>query len=58
MFFPSQAFPTEKSKKEKARFLLVFLIFKKSLNFKIWLQKCQIGNPARAQGLHETTIVR
>jgi len=30
----------------------------KSLNFKIWLQKCQIGNPARDQRLHETTIVR
>jgi len=41
MFSQSQAFQTEKNKKEKARFVLVFLIFKKAkciktgLNFKI-----------------------
>ena len=31
---------------------------KKSLNFKIWLQKCLIGNPTRDQRLNETTTVR
>jgi len=37
---------------KKARFSLAFFdfqkkpkVFKKSQNFKIWLQKCQIGNP-------------
>jgi len=64
MFCQSQAFQTENNKKENTRFELVLLIFKKSqvrqksLNFKIWLQKCQIGNSARDQRLHETTIVR
>ena len=29
----------------------------KSLNFKIWFQKFQSGNPARSQRLHETTTV-
>jgi len=45
MFYQNQAFQTEKNKKEKARFWLIFLIFKKSQvrqkpDFKIWLQKC------------------
>ena len=51
MFFQSQAFPTEK-KPETDRFCLAFFhlrkqakVFKKSQNFKIWLQKSQIGNP-------------
>jgi len=51
MFFRSQAFPTEK-KPEKARFCLAFFdlqkkpkVFKISQNFKIWLQKSQIGTP-------------
>jgi len=63
MFCQNQIFQTEKNK-EKARFWLVFLIFKKSyvrqksVNFKIWFKKCQIGNPARNQRQHETTIVR
>jgi len=30
----------------------------KKQNFKIWFQKFQIGNPARNQRLHETTIDR
>ena len=38
LFFQSQAFPTENKPK----------VFKKSQNFKIWLQKSQIGNPATA----------
>jgi len=42
MFFRSQAFPTEK----KQDFVWLFLISKKSQNFKIWLQTSQIGNPA------------
>jgi len=52
MFFQSQAFPTEKNP-EKARFCLAFFefqkkpkVFKKSQNFKIWLQKSQIGDTA------------
>jgi len=47
MFFQSQAFPTAK-RPEKARFCLAFFekVFTKSQNFKIWLQKSQIGNPA------------
>jgi len=51
MCFQIQAFPTEK-KPEKVRFCLAFFyfqkkpkVFKKSQNFKIWLQKSQIGNP-------------
>jgi len=43
--FQSQAVPTKKK-------------MKKSQNFKIWLQKCETGNPARDQQLHETTTVR
>jgi len=43
MFFQSQAFPTEK------KFLSGFFLFSKAKgvgknNFKIWLQKIQIGN--------------
>ena len=51
MFCQSQAYPTE-NKPEKARFFWHFYfqkkpkVFKKSQNFKIWLQKSQIGNPA------------
>jgi len=43
----------KKIKKKKPDFYWYFLFsikakcVKKSLNFKIWLQKCQIGNPAR-----------
>jgi len=48
MFCQSPAFPTEK-KLEKARFCLAFLfpkkpkVFKKSQNFKIWLQKAKLA---------------
>jgi len=51
MFCQSQAYPTE-NKPEKARFFWVFLfrkkpkVLKKSQNYKIRLQKSQIGNPA------------
>jgi len=47
MFFRIQVFPTEK----KPDFVWIFYfqkklkVFKKSQNFKIWLQKRQIGNP-------------
>jgi len=50
MFCQSQAFPTEK-KTEKKQILSVFVFFSikskyvKKKNFKIWLQKRQIGNP-------------
>jgi len=53
MLFQSQVLPTEK-KPEKARFCLAFFdlqkkpkVFKKIQNFKIWLQKSQIGNPVQ-----------
>jgi len=52
MFFQSQAFLTEKSQK-KPHLVWLFLFPKKtkgvqkSQNFKIWLQKIQIGNPAQ-----------
>jgi len=39
MFWQSQAFPTEKS-----NFVWLSLICQKSQNFKVWLQKSQIGN--------------
>jgi len=51
MFCQSQAYPRE-NKPEKARFFWYFYfqtkpkVFKKIQNFKIWLQKSQIGNPA------------
>jgi len=41
--------------------MALHLIFKKAkcneqiLDFKTWLQKCQVGNPACDQRLHETT---
>jgi len=41
MVFPIQGFPTEK----KPDFVWLFMISKKSQNFKILLEKCQIGNP-------------
>jgi len=50
MIFQNQAFPTEKRQK-KPDFVWLFYfqknpkVFKKSQNFKIWLQKSQIGNP-------------
>jgi len=54
MFCQSQAYPTENEpeKSREARFFWLFYfqkkpkVFKKSQNFKIWLQKSQIGNPA------------
>jgi len=52
MFCQSQAFPTEKQP-ETSRFVWLFYfqkkpkMFKKSQNFKISLQKRQIGNRAR-----------
>jgi len=51
MFCQSQAYLTE-NKPEKAGFFLTFIFpkkakgLKKSQNFKIWLQKRQIDNPA------------
>jgi len=51
MFCQSQSYTTE-NKPENARFFWLFLfpkkpkVFKNSQNFKIWLQKNQIGNPA------------
>jgi len=45
MFCQSQAYPTENNP-EKSGFFWFIFISKKSQNFKIWLQKCQIDNPA------------
>jgi len=51
MFCQSQAYPAENNP-EKSQIFLTFLfpkkakVFKKSQNFKIWLQKIQIGNSA------------
>jgi len=39
MFFQIQAFPTKKKQKKPK-------VLKKSQNFKIWLQKSKISNPA------------
>jgi len=64
MFCHTQAFQTEKIKKKKPDFDWYILFSKKAkcvkkrLNFKIWLQNSQIGNPARDQRRHETTTVR
>jgi len=48
MFFQTKAFLTKKSQKKRFFYFQRKLkVLKKSQNFKIWLQKTQIGNPAK-----------
>jgi len=51
----ARAKPFRLKKNKKPDFDCIF-DFKKSRNFKIWFQKFQIGNPARNQQQHGTTI--